>query len=69
MAAEVVPIVNCCCYGDDISSCEEEEKMTAFYSRHANASLHVGLYSYMVYGSYRAQYRHSVTSTHFIRSP
>ena len=52
MAAEVVPIVNCYCYGDDISS-EEKEKTTAFYSRHADVSLHVGLYTCMVYGSYR----------------
>ena len=44
MAAEVVPIVNCYCYRDDISSCEEKEKTTAFYSRHADVSLHVGLY-------------------------
>ena len=44
MAAEVVPIMNCYCYGDDISSCEEKEKTTAFYSRHADVSLHVGLY-------------------------
>ena len=40
MAAEVVPIVNCYCYGDDISSCEEKEKTTAFYSRLADVSLH-----------------------------
>ena len=69
MAAEVVPIVNCYYYGDDISSCAEKEKTTAFYSRHADVSLHVGLYSCMVYGSYRVRYYRSVRSTHFIRSP
>ena len=26
MAAEVVPTVNCYCYGDDISSCEEKRR-------------------------------------------
>ena len=26
MAVEVVPIVNCYCYGDDISSCEEKRR-------------------------------------------
>ena len=36
--------MNCYCYGDDISSCEEKEKTTAFYSRHAQVSLH-GLYT------------------------
>ena len=45
MAAEVVPIV-----GDEISNCEEKEKTTAFYSRHEDISLHVGLYSCTVYG-------------------
>ena len=69
MVAGVVPIVNWCCYGDEISSCEENEKTTAFYSRHADVSLHVGLYSCMVYGSFRVRYRRSITSTHFIRSP
>ena len=53
MAAEVVPIVNRYCYGDDISNCEEKEKTTVFYSRHVDVSLHVGLYSCTVYGSYR----------------
>ena len=67
MVAEVVPIVNRYCYGDDISSCDEEkEKTTAFYSRHADVSLYVGLYSCMVYGSYRVRYRRSITSTYFI---
>ena len=51
MAAEVVPIVNCYCCGDHISSCEEKEKTTAFYSRHAEVSLRVGFYSCTVYGS------------------
>ena len=48
MAAEVVPIVNCYCYGDDISGCEEKEKTTlSTPRRHADVSLlHVGLYSY-----------------------
>ena len=69
MAAEVGPIVNFYCYGDDISSCEVKEKTTAFYSRHADVSLHVGLFSGMVYRSYGVRYRRSLTSTHFIRSP
>ena len=69
MAAEVVSIVSCYCYGDDISSREEKEKTTSFYSRHADVSLHVGLYSCMVYGSNRVWYRRSITSTHVIRSP
>ena len=39
----------CYCYGDDISSCYEKEKMTAFCSRYVDVSLHVGLYSCMVH--------------------
>ena len=49
MAAEVVPIVNCYCYGDGISSCEEKEKTTGFYFMHADVSLHVSLYSCIWY--------------------
>ena len=69
MAAEVVPIVNYYCYRDDISSCEEKEKTTSFYSRHADVSFHVGLYSCMVYGSYRVWYRRSVTKVHILYVP
>ena len=47
MAAEVVPIVNCCCYGEDI----EREDDCFLLQRHADVSLHVGLYSCMVYGT------------------
>ena len=64
MAAEVVPIVNRYCYGDDISSCEEKEK-TVLYSRHADVSLRVGLYSCMVYGTV-LPFHNRYT---FIRSP
>ena len=57
MVPEAVPIVICYSYGDDISSCEGKEKTTAaFYSRHADFSLHVGLCSSVWHGHFMCKY-------------
>ena len=43
MAAEVVPIVNCYCYGDDISSCEEKRRRLLTPGMQTSASMLVSI--------------------------